>query len=161
MNFPSKFTLLLNTSSSNQDVTIQIFLCASKFSFCDFLLTNSVENKSQRLSSSTANSSHNFQEKLNSLNHVPNLPIPMCPCSLEHLRHRRANGGRDCFCKQSGGRDCFCKQPVTKSLRKRLCLQICFSSLQQSLQWSFSSLQWSFSSVTPSKNKKSSFWRVF
>ena len=44
---------------------------------------------------------------------------------------------RDCFCKQSGTTDCFCKQPVTKSLHKRICLQICFSSLQNS----FSSVQ--------------------
>ena len=44
---------------------------------------------------------------------------------------------RDCFCKQSGKTDGFCKQPVTKSLHKRICLQICFSSLQNS----FSSLQ--------------------
>ena len=89
MDLFSKSTLLLNTFSSNQDVTIQIFLCASKFSFCDFLLTNSVENKSQRLSSSTTNSSHKIlqTEKYNS-NHVPQCPTTF-PCSLEHHQKRR------------------------------------------------------------------------
>ena len=93
MNFPSKFILLLNTSSSNQDVSIQIVLYASKFFFLIFCWQIAWKINLNVWALPPPTPLTISKRNYNSLHHVPNLPIPMCPCSLEHLRHRRANGG--------------------------------------------------------------------